>query len=118
MATSVKWLADAGGLAVLHLYGNGRNIHFRYKAREIQLTFLPFDFSFAQILWNDTRSLPLPESGGQQNDGIEAVNRQLRLNRKMKSRVSTCYVQQIQNPAWYCLIVLATMCEDSGSMLL
>lgn len=63
-ATSVKQLENAGVRVgdTLHLSGTGMcNIHTQGSWNAQPATpFMPFDCS--QIIWNDARALPLPES--------------------------------------------------------
>ncbi|MCJ8624840.1 intracellular growth attenuator family protein, partial [Escherichia coli] len=80
-ATSVKQLADAGVRVgdTLRISGTGMcNIRTSGTwSAKTNSPFLPFDCS--QIIWNDARSLPLPESElvNKATALTEAVNRQL-----------------------------------------
>lgn len=112
-ATSVKQLADAGVRVgdTLRISGTGMcNIRTSGTwSAKTNSPFLPFDCS--QIIWNDARSLPLPESElvNKATALTEAVNRQLHPKPKMNLASVPHYVQQFKNPAWYCLMILATL---------
>lgn len=112
-ATSVKQLADAGVRVgdTLRISGTGMcNIRTSgTRSAKTNSPFLPFDCS--QIIWNDARSLPLPESElvNKATALTEAVNRQLHPKPEDESRVSASLRSAIQNPVWYCLMILATL---------
>lgn len=113
-ATSVKQLADAGVRVgdTLRISGTGMcNIRTSEPERENQFTFLPFDCS--QIIWNDARSLPLPESElvNKATALTEAVNRQLHPKPEDESRVSASLRSAIQKSGMVLL-------DDFGDIVL
>ncbi|WP_370604631.1 intracellular growth attenuator protein IgaA [Citrobacter braakii] len=114
-ATSVKQLENAGVRVgdTLHLSGTGMcNIHTQgsWNAQP-SAPFMPFDCS--QIIWNDARALPLPESD-LVNKAIaltQAVNRQLHPKADDDSRVSASLRSAIQKSGMVLL-------DDFGEIVL
>ena len=114
-ATSVKQLADAGVRVgdTLRISGTGMcNIRTSgtWSAKP-NPPFLPFDCS--QIIWNDARSLPLPESElvNKATALTEAVNRQLHPKPEDESRVSASLRSAIQKSGMVLL-------DDFGDIVL
>ena len=114
-ATSVKQLADAGVRVgdTLRISGTGMcNIRTSGTwSAKTNSPFLPFDCS--QIIWNDARSLPLPESElvNKATALTEAVNRQLHPKPEDESRVSASLRSAIQKSGMVLL-------DDFGDIVL
>lgn len=114
-ATSVKQLADAGVRVgdTLRISGTGMcNIRTSgTRSAKTNSPFLPFDCS--QIIWNDARSLPLPESElvNKATALTEAVNRQLHPKPEDESRVSASLRSAIQKSGMVLL-------DDFGDIVL
>ena len=114
-ASSVKQLENAGARVgdTLHLSGTGMcNIHTQGSwSAQPSTPFVPFDCS--QIIWNDARALPLPESD-LVNKAIaltQAVNRQLHPKPDDDSRVSSSLRSAIQKSGMVLL-------DDFGEIVL
>ncbi|EGT0676084.1 intracellular growth attenuator protein IgaA [Citrobacter braakii] len=114
-ATSVKQLENAGVRVgdTLHLSGTGMcNIHTQgsWNAQP-SAPFMPFDCT--QIIWNDARALPLPESDlvNKATALTQAVNRQLHPNADDDSRVSASLRSAIQKSGMVLL-------DDFGEIVL
>ncbi|MDM2884129.1 intracellular growth attenuator protein IgaA [Citrobacter sp. Cpo044] len=114
-ATSVKQLENAGVRVgdTLHLSGTGMcNIHTQGSWNAQPATpFMPFDCS--QIIWNDARALPLPESDlvNKATALTQAVNRQLHPKPDDDSRVSASLRSAIQKSGMVLL-------DDFGEIVL
>ncbi|EFG1226509.1 intracellular growth attenuator protein IgaA [Escherichia albertii] len=114
-ATSVKQLADAGVRVgdTLRISGTGMcNIPASGSwSAKTNSPFLPFDCS--QIIWNDARSLPLPESElvNKAMALTESVNRQLHPKPEDESRVSASLRSAIQKSGMVLL-------DDFGDIVL
>lgn len=114
-ATSVKQLENAGVRVgdTLHLSGTGMcNIHTQGSWNAQPTTpFMPFDCS--QIIWNDARALPLPESDlvNKATALTQAVNRQLHPKPDDDSRVSASLRSAIQKSGMVLL-------DDFGEIVL
>ncbi len=114
-ATSVKQLENAGVRVgdTLHLSGTGMcNIHTQgsWNAQP-SAPFMPFDCT--QIIWNDARALPLPESDlvNKATALTQAVNRQLHPKADDDSRVSASLRSAIQKSGMVLL-------DDFGEIVL
>lgn len=114
-ATSVKQLEKAGVRVgdALHLSGTGMcNIHTQGSWNAQPATpFMPFDCS--QIIWNDARALPLPESDlvNKATALTQSVNRQLHPKPDDDSRVSSSLRSAIQKSGMVLL-------DDFGDIVL
>ncbi len=114
-ATSVKQLEKAGVRVgdTLHLSGTGMcNIHTQGSWNAQPATpFMPFDCS--QIIWNDARALPLPESDlvNKATALTQSVNRQLHPKPDDDSRVSSSLRSAIQKSGMVLL-------DDFGDIVL
>ncbi|MEZ7795834.1 intracellular growth attenuator protein IgaA [Citrobacter pasteurii] len=114
-ATSVKQLEKAGVRVgdTLHLSGTGMcNIHTQGSWNAQPATpFMPFDCS--QIIWNDARALPLPESDlvNKATALTQSVSRQLHPKPDDDSRVSSSLRSAIQKSGMVLL-------DDFGDIVL
>ena len=114
-ATSVKQLENAGVRVgdTLHLSGTGMcNIHTQGSWNTQPATpFMPFDCT--QIIWNDARALPLPESDlvNKATALTQAVSRQLHPKPDDDSRVSASLRSAIQKSGMVLL-------DDFGEIVL